>query len=46
MFLIAFLFFKVLFTPFISETLASDYLAGAAILGAALVQQGYLFGVA
>ena len=35
MFLIAFLFFKVLFTPFISETLQSDYLAGAVILGAA-----------
>jgi ACR3 family arsenite transporter len=35
MFGIAYLFFNVLFTPWISESLATDYLAGAVLLGAA-----------
>ncbi len=35
MFLFAFLFFKILFTPFIPQGLATEYLAGAIILGAA-----------
>lgn len=35
MYLIAYFFLKVLFSPFISDSLASEYLAGAVLLGAA-----------
>ncbi|MFP4267782.1 MAG: ACR3 family arsenite efflux transporter [Spirochaetaceae bacterium] len=35
MYLIAYFFLKILFSPFISDTLASEYLAGAILLGAA-----------
>lgn len=35
MFLFAWLFFKVIFAPFIPETLATNYIAGAVLLGAA-----------
>ena len=35
MFFFAWLFFKVIFSPFISQTLANQYMAGAILLGAA-----------
>ena len=45
MYFIAWFFLKVVFKAFIPELLATDYIAGAVLLGAALVQQWFLYGV-